>query len=324
MSIHVVVNTRAARFRADARRIERLCRVCDGRACVYPTGSLHELETAAQAIASQSPSLVVLCGGDGTYMAGLTALARTCGEQSLPSLALGSGGGSSTVARNWGRVLREPADHVEALLRAWESGTAAVGVKPTLRVREAGGHERLGFIFGTGMVASFFQAFYERGGGGYAQAAPLIGRIFFGSLVGGSLASRVLSPMPCRLVLDGVPHPNEAFTLVAVSVVRDLGMRLRVTHRAAEDLGRPHLVAAALSVRDCGLQYHRVLRGLPLVGPRHVDGLFGNIEVRFAGDFGPYVLDGDLLEMASVTVRAGPVIRLVSLRKPLGERADRI
>jgi hypothetical protein len=184
--------------------------------------------------------------------------------------------------------------------------------RPTLRVNADDQRSRVGFIVGAGLVSSFFEAFYEAGGGGYARAAPMIARVLVGSFVGGTLARRVLSPTPCRLVIDGLPHPLCSFTLIVSSVVRNLGLRLMVTHRGGEDPMRPHLVASDLSVRSCGLQYGRVLRGKPLIGPQTVDTLVERFEVAFPGQ-GAYVLDGDLFRCASFAVRAGPRLRVASL-----------
>jgi len=280
---------------------------------VHATGSFDELEAACSRIAAQEPELVVLCGGDGSAMAGVTHLRRAFGSRPLPTICLGAGGHSCTVARNWGPLRRDPIRHVREVLDRARAGRLRVAKRPTLEVAHDGDPARTGFIFGTGLVASFFETFYERGGGGYAEASQMIGRIVAGSFVGGPLATRVLSPMPCTLIVEGRPHPHPAFTLVVSAVVRDLGLRLRVTHRAGEDPLRPHLVASSLGIASCGRQYFRVLRGRPLIDAGTVDRLASEFEMVFRRADGAYVLDGDLIRANRVTVRAGPVIRVASL-----------
>ena len=50
--------------------------------------------------------------------------------------------------------------------------------RPTLRVRgvtdSSASEERIGFIFGTGLVANFFDVYYAEGAGGYAGAARIV------------------------------------------------------------------------------------------------------------------------------------------------------
>jgi len=122
------------------------------------------------------------------------------------------------------------------------------------------------------------------------------------------MARRVLSPAPMRLVIDNRKHDSEAFTLIASSVVRDLGMHMLVTHRAAEDAKRPHLIASTLGMRASGSQFWRILAGKGLRDPRGFDGLVGEFSLEGAG---AYVLDGDLILAESVTVSAGPEIEVV-------------
>jgi len=61
-----------------------------------------------------------------------------------------------------------------------------------LRVRSGAGAERVGFIFGTGLVGSFFESFYAAGGGVPRQAARLVARIVVGARTGGELARKVV------------------------------------------------------------------------------------------------------------------------------------
>jgi len=312
MRPHVIVNARAAKFVRDPGRLRGMVEAAPG-ASIHATDSFEALAAACAAIAQDDPSLVVLCGGDGSAMAGVTHLLRAYGDRPLPTICLAPGGHSCTVARNWGPLRRDPRRHLAEVLSLASSGRLREVRRPTLRVEEADGTSRVGFIFGTGLVASFFEAFYERGGGGYGQASHMIARIVFGSFVGGPLARRVLTPMPCTLSIEGRPLPNPAFTLIVCAVVKDLGLRLRVPHRAAEDPSRPHLVASSLGLSECGLQYPRVLRGRPLIDGRTVDRLVEEFDVLFSTDPGAYVLDGDLLHTSRVTVRAGPEVRMASL-----------
>jgi diacylglycerol kinase family enzyme len=311
MRIDVIVNTTAHRFARQPSLVELMRRACSGAAAMHETATLAELEAALAAIAARGSDLVVLSGGDGTFMAGVTALARAFGEDKIPRIALVPGGTVATVARNWGTG-GEPIAVLAPLLS--DPDRATFVPRPTLRVEATtdGGRSeaRIGFIFGTGLVASFFDVYYARGAKGYRGAARIVARVFVESFFGGPLARKVLDPVPCTIEVDGRRLRPEAWSLVCAAVVRDLGIHMLVTYRAGEDLKRPHLVASALPSRELGPRAPLVLAGRSIGGRDHFDDLVGAFVVEFPGASGPYVLDGDVLRASSVKVSAGPVIHV--------------
>ncbi|XXY53781.1 diacylglycerol kinase family protein [Sorangium sp. So ce269] len=302
---------------------------CAGGAELHPTSSVAELAEVCDRIARRGTDLVAISGGDGSFMAGVTALARAFGERSLPPLALLPGGTVATVARNWG-MSGDPAALLARIVRDHRdlrSGAAARGAvrRPTLRARattRSGVEERIGFIFGTGLVASFFDVYYERGGDGYSAAARIVARVFVESFYGGACARRVLDPLPCTIEVEGRQLAPRAWSLICSSVVRDLGIHMRVTYRAGEDLDRPHLVASALPPRGLGPRAPLVLAGRRIGGKDHFDDLVRDFTVRFGAsagaaslDEGPYILDGDPLRASEIRISAGPSIDVLSLRR---------
>ncbi|WP_437276952.1 diacylglycerol kinase family protein [Sorangium sp. So ce375] len=328
MRIDVIVNTTARRYRARPSLIDRMAAACAGAAELHPTSSVAELAEVCERLAQRGTDLVALSGGDGSFMAGVTALARAFGERSLPPLVLLPGGTVATVARNWG-MAGDPAVLLARIVRevrGLRSGSTIPGGvrRPTLRVRATtrdGVEERIGFIFGTGLVASFFDVYYERGGDGYGAAARIVARVFIESFYGGAYARRVLDPLPCTIDVEGRQLSPRAWSLICSSAVRDLGIHMLVTYRAGEDLDRPHLVASALPPRELGPRAPLVLAGRRIGGKDHFDDLVQDFTVRFGagvsatslGD-GPYILDGDPLRAREIRVSAGPSIDVVSLR----------
>lgn len=309
--IHVIVNTTARRLRdGDGSLLGAARAACAGRAVLHATSSLEELDAVVRGLASSDrpPEVVALAGGDGTFMAGVTALDRAFGSTRVPPVALVPAGTVATVARNWGA----PSDPLVALQRVLDRG-AAFARRPTLRVdadEADGSTSRVGFIFGTGLVARFFELYEARGARGTAAAARMVARIFAESFVGGPFARRVLDPLPCELAVDGRVLEPKAWSLVCAAVVPDLGIHMLVTYRAAEDEQRPHVVASALPPQELGPRAPRVLAGTTIGGPGHLDQLAAELVVRFPDANGPYVLDGDMLRARSVRVSAGPVLAI--------------
>ena len=313
--VDVVANLRAhhlgegGALLGELRRATRTTRAAPG-ACLHETRSLEELASAVRAIRARGCDSVLLAGGDGSYMAGTTALFHAFGE-ALPAIGFLPGGTVSTVARNWG-LGRTPGAYARSLVADAVAGRATVTERPTLRIRDDNGGDRVGFIFGAGLVARFFDAYYEAPDLGYATAARLVARIFAGTFTGGALAKRVLTPGPAQIFVDGVLQQPKAWSLIAASVVRDLGLHMHLLYRAAESRERFHIVASPLPPRQLSPQVGRVLLGQPLRGEGHVDALASEVRVEMGTGASTYVLDGDRIEASTVTLTAGPVLRYLS------------
>jgi diacylglycerol kinase (ATP) len=250
----------------------------------------------------------VLAGGDGSHMGGLSALARAFGS-TLPPVALAPGGTVCTVARNLGVGGRTPA-WAERIVGAACRGGGHVEEHATLRVRDDRGGDRVGFIFGAGLVAKFFHEYYGGGAPGLLRAANIAGRVFAGSLVGSALSRRVLAPAACTLEVDGERHRATAWSLVLASVVPDLGLYMRATYRAREVPGMFHVVASGLPPRELALQAPRVLSGLALRGEPRLDAVARSLRLTF-DEPATYVLDGDLMAALEARIEVGPRVRFI-------------
>jgi diacylglycerol kinase family enzyme len=302
-----VLNRNAGGIRRAPTLVDAIVREVGPRADVFATSDEVELCDAARRIVESGASPVVLCGGDGTYLASVSAIARAAGSRTLPTFVLVRSGTVSTVARNW----RGPKDALTTARRVVTSPESlVVTARPTLAVEDASGRRQVGFTFGTGLVASFFVEYERAGARGNLTALSIVLRVFAESFTGGPLATRILTPLPCRIAVGGADLEPHAFSLVVCSVLRDLGLHMLVTHRGGEDPARPHLVASPLLPRALGPQWPLVALGRRLLGPQNFDGLVGEFSVAFPSSDGPYVLDGDMFRSQRVTVRAGPVIRV--------------
>jgi diacylglycerol kinase (ATP) len=301
-----IVNRNAGRFRRDPG-LEARVRRAASRGTVFATTTKDELDRAATDALATGATPIVLCGGDGTYLAGVTALTRAARGAALPPIALGRAGTVSIVAKNWGAA-RDVVETVRAV--AQDPTSLRFTARPTLSV-ESDGVARVGFTFGTGLVANFFQEYDKATPGGLAAALAIVVRVFTDSFRGGSYATKILGPLPCRVIVDGRTLSPSAWSLILCSVLRDVGLHMLVTHRAGEDPSRPHLVASPLSPRALGPQWPLVALGKPLLGADNFDALIGSFTIEFPTR-GPYVLDGDTFSTQTVTVSAGPQLIIVT------------
>jgi diacylglycerol kinase family enzyme len=313
MTVDIIVNNNAGRLRSDTmlRRALLGAAAADrAHARIHQTSSLQALDCVADEIAMRGTDAVVLAGGDGSHMAGVTALSRAF-NHALPPVALAPCGTVGTVARNFG-TRGTARTWNETLVRAACTGAFRIIHKPTLRICDDHGGKRVGFIFGAGLVARFFDHYYSSSGQGLGAAANIVSRVFVGSFLGWPLAQRILTPTGCSISVDDSPPQGPAWTLVIASVVRDVGLHLLVTYRAGEKEGQFHVVASGLPARSLGPQLLRVLAGRPLEGEPQVDGLARSLRVRFdAEDGAAYVLDGDVFRAREARLESGPRLPLI-------------
>jgi diacylglycerol kinase family enzyme len=310
VTVDVVLNRNAGRLGETSPVRRALIDAAERHgARVHETWTLGELDRAAADLAERGTSAVVLAGGDGSHGAGVSALAKAFGGRP-PPVAFAPGGTVGVVVRNLARPGRgaEGARAAE-IVRAVCEGTAREANVPTLRVRDDAGVDRVAFIFGTGLVARFFEVYDAAPRAGIATAAALAGRALVGSITGSAFAARLLTPVACTVAVDGAERRSRAWSLVLASVVPHVGLGVRATYRAGEQLDRFHVVASTRSPRGLATQVPRVLTGRAMTGDDHVDDLARELRVTFP-DIDGYVVDGDAGRARTVTVEAGPVLRV--------------
>jgi undecaprenyl-diphosphatase len=302
--IGVLVNSNARGVLRDPGLPARLERALAGAGQSRRTNRPDEVADAVADLSRAGARVLVVCGGDGAAMLAATAMARS-GRTDLP-LAVLPGGTMNTLCRNLG--IRGRPEAVLARVRsALEAGPLPVRLQPTVRVD---GH--VGFMFGAGLVGNFFEVYYASPRRGRAYAAAQVVRIMAGGLFGSKFSRRIVRPVTADVEVDGTTLPWRSFTVFAAGTVENVGVGLRVLHRAAERADAFHFLASGLTVGEIAPQATRIFRGKALTGERHHDGLAENAHIRFERP-APYVLDGEPFEAQSVRLTAGPPIPLVVL-----------
>jgi diacylglycerol kinase family enzyme len=308
--VDLVLNSRARRLGPGSAERRRLVAEADrGGAHVHDPADHEALSKLALTIAERGTDGVVFAGGDGSFMRGLSALTRAFGDVPLPPVGLAFAGTVGTVARNLG--LRRRGTGVRVLRAACRGATVQTPC-PTLRIRDDRGSDAVGFIFGTGLVARFFDVYHAARRPGLATAAGIASRVFVGSFFASRLSQKILTPTECTVTVDGAPRPGSAWSVVVASVLRDVGLHFRVTYRAGDDSERFHVVGSGLPPRRLGPQVTRVLVGRPLVGEPRIDDLARSMRLEFTDASGAYVVDGDVMTARAVVVEPGPVLRLIT------------
>jgi diacylglycerol kinase family enzyme len=311
--VEVIVNSQARRLgESSALRRALVSAFEESGATVHATATLEELQAVANGIASREVDVVVLAGGDGATMRGVSALALAYEGRKLPRVALISAGTVGTIARNTGArgASRRTALRLAVALG---EGRVAERVQATLRVRDDRGGDRVGFIFGAGLVSRFFELYDASRHRGHLHAAQIAARLFVGSLCGSALAERVLERQAGSLRVDEKAEVETSWSLILASVLPNVGLHLYAAYRARECPPRFHVVASGLGANALGRQMPRVLMGMPIRGKPGVDTLALSVDFTFGEDGSAYVLDGDVLHAKAVHLSPGPALTMVTI-----------
>jgi len=306
--IGIVNNPMARRNRLVPATARRLRTLLDGEGEVADAVTEDELARAIERFKARAVEVVGINGGDGTGHFVLSALARAYGPSPLPTVALLRGGAMNTVAD--ANKLRGTPEHLlKALLERRRAGLPLRTLERDLLAVETDG-ERVsyGFLFGTGTIVVFLDAYYRTGHPAAATAALLLLRAVVSALGGGRFAQELTARESLRVSADGEEWPDEPFLTVAAGAVPEIGFGFAPFFRCDEQPGFFHAVGVTGSTLQLATSLPRIWFGRPWKRTLALDAVTRDLRVE-----GPvrFAVDGDLYEARrSVRVRTGPVVRL--------------
>jgi diacylglycerol kinase family enzyme len=308
----LIVNANAGATRRDPELPERLRALAAGRAELFVTRSQYDLDCAAQTLAQRSCPNVAVVGGDGTASTTLTALAQAYGEQGeqpLPAIALLRGGTMNTVAASLGVSRRTPADLLRRTLDRWLGSTEPQYRLPhTIQV----GQDRLGFLFGTGVMYGWLAEYYARAEGHTSQlrAAQVFGTSVLSALVEGPTYRRIRGSSDLAVRYDGGAWESRNYITVGAGTVADAGLGFRPFYLAEQHPGRFHLLA--IKGKPSQLPSIWLGRGMRARTAHETETSWAELESP-QGSFG-YFVDGDLLMAGSrLRLALGPQFRVLCI-----------
>jgi diacylglycerol kinase family enzyme len=308
--IGIVNNPRSRRNRLRPGIARRLREQLDGEGEVLDASTPEELERAVERFRAAGVDTLGVNGGDGTGHYVLTAFARAWREEPLPPVLLLRGGAMNTVAHGHGihggpeRILRE------VLARRRQGFPVRTVTRDLLRVSADGGAPRYGFIFGTGAIVAFLEAYYATGHPSPAAAALLLARGIGSALVRGRFAGALTRREPLRVASDGDDWPDGRYLALAAGTTPDIGLGFRAFHRCGEQPGFFHAVGVTGSVAQLALAMPRLRRGAPWRRRLAQDEVARELVVE--GERPRFTIDGDLYGAErTVRVETGPPVELV-------------
>jgi diacylglycerol kinase (ATP) len=309
--IGIVNNPRSRRNRRSPETGLRLRALLDGEGEVVDASTRDELARAVERFKGRGIDLLGVNGGDGTGHVVLSAFAEAYGAAPLPALALLRGGAMNTVA-DAHKLRGSPESILKTILERRRAGTALRTVeRDLLSVEAAGGSPRLGFLFGTGAVVAFLEAYYRTGHPSSATAAFLLVRAVGSALVAGKFAAQLTARETLRVTADGEEWPDESYLAVLAGAVPELGFGFTPFSRCDEQPGFFHAVGVTGSALQVAAHLPRIWLGRPWKRQLALDAVTRDLAIE--GPAGVrFTIDGDLYETAgAVCIRTGPPVRLV-------------
>ena len=309
--IGIVNNPRAGRNSRRPAMADRLRERLEGDGEVLNASTPGELEAAVSRFRAAGFDVLGLNGGDGTGHLVLTAFAQAYGDRPLPRLLLLRGGAMNTVARGHG--IWGTADSIlRGVLERRRRGIPLRTVERDLLRVEAddGLPPRYGFIFGTGAVVAFLDAYYRSRRPSPASAAWLVARALGSAVRGGPFAQSLMRREQFGIETDGEEWPDGSYLAFIAGTTPEIGLGFRAFHRCDEQPGFFHAVGVTASLLSLAPCLPRLRAGRPWRRRYALDEVARELVLK--GERPRFTLDGDLYQARSqVRVSTGPGVEII-------------
>lgn len=308
--IGIVNNPRSRRNRRDPRLGERLRARLGDDGEVVDASTPEELARAVERFRAQGIDVLGVGGGDGTAHVVISAFADAYGGAPLPRVLLLRAGAMNTVAHGNGIRGGPEAILREVLARRRQGAPLTTVERDLLRVEAGGLPPRHGFIFGTGAVVAFLEAYYATGRPSPLTAALLLARAVGSALVRGPFAASLVRRDPLRVWSDGEEWPDARYLALVAGSTPDIGFGFQAFHRCAEQPGSFHAVGITASPLQLALALPRIRAGRPWRRRQAQDEVAR--ELRVEGERLRFTVDGDLYgPVRTLRISTGPGVELV-------------
>lgn len=295
----IIVNVKAGGVRKRPWFVRDLQRALGSRGEVLPTTTSGELTSAILRAKSKGADAIGICGGDGSNVHTLSAIARCWGDTPWPLVSLLPAGTLNTAATNLGIKRMHPAGLVRSILADDEP---RIQTRPLVQANDL-----FGFIFGGQMVARVLDAYYA-GRTGPVGAAWLAARIIGSTAVKSPFARGLFASDSVELSIDDGPWQRHELTTLLAATVAAPAVKLRAMPRAGES-GCFHMIGADCSPTRFIPELGRLYAGLPLKA-LSVDVLAKKVRLRM-GDQARWTVDGDIFTGPEVTLSATQPVKLL-------------
>lgn len=286
--IGVVTNPRSRKNRKNPRLARQLAYILGERHELAAPADLAALDETAIAFRERGIDILCINGGDGTLHQVLSSMARVYGDAPLPRVAILRGGTMNTIAKGMG-IYGTPGDLLDYVVERYHADAPMATTRRWL-LRVDGRH--CGFLFGTGVMARYLEAYYAGSEPTPLKAGWVLARAVGSALVGGPFARSLMEPEPLEVSVDGQVWPKEAYVSVGAGTANDVGLGFRPFQAALTHPGRLAAVGIACGPYALVRALGRYWLGRPANDPGIVEDVAERLVIRGRGPV-KYMLDGD-------------------------------
>ncbi len=308
--IGLVMNPRSRYLRRHPAAIGRLQAQLAGRGLVAESKDLDHIKRVAEDFRKEGVDLVAVAGGDGTAGITIAAFHDVFGDD-MPPFAMLRGGTMNTVSNALHLPRGTPEKNLARLLAQTSNGVAATTTsRATLRA-----DGRVGFLFGTGVFASFLREYYKRGNNdpSAVTAAETIGFMAASALVQGALIKKLATPDTLTLEVDGQRFPTNQYLAVTAGTVEQVGLGFSPFYLADRFRGAFHLLALTGTTSQVVRELPKVWLGLPVKPSNGMNLVARRAVLECPTGNVDYMVDGDVYTSnGPLVVETGPTVKIVT------------
>lgn len=315
--IAVVSNPKSGRNRRNPKLLRRLAYILGETGELAQPPDLDHLEDTIRDFRSRQIDVVCVNGGDGTLHKVLSALVRVYSEGeddltrvTLPYVGILKAGTVNTISRNIGlRMGAKP--FLGHIVDAWHAGEPFRTVERNALVINDG--EASGFLFGTGVLSRFMEAYYEGGTTGAAKALRVLARTVSSGLLGTRFSKEMFRFDDVSVEVDGhLWEAPDGYVAVAAGTTNDIGLGFEIFHAAKDHPDHLHVLGFRCDAATVSLRLPRVYASKPMDHPEIHDQVARRFVIRGKEPMS-YMIDGDFerSEQHELRVQVGPRVRFL-------------
>lgn len=306
--IAVFSNRRSRQNRLRPHLLEELKEAYTDQADFFEPEDMLALRRDARKVLERGYRYLAINGGDGTNHQVLTAFGEVSEGRSLPRISLLRGGTMNNVTDSL-KIRGTPMSILGQLCATVASGSQPkLTRRAMLRVAD-GEAERLGFIFGTGLMANFLKAYYASGETSPRTAAWMAAKVCASVAMKGAIYRQLSNKENHTIHIDNELWIEKHLFSLMCATTEEVGLGLSPFTNAGRNPDR----FCALAIEGPLLSIVAALPAIWCASPMTMRGfeerLPQQLTVQLPRKF-DYSIDGDLYVAERICLSMGPVLAL--------------
>jgi diacylglycerol kinase family enzyme len=306
--IGLIHNPNAKRNIGKKWLADRLRRIIGNAGVVVETPCVEAVKEVAEKFKRNGIDLLLINGGDGTHHHVLTHFLNIYKEKKLPPVLHLRGGTMNTIANS----LKVKKLSTEQLLRKIVDKYIRKEKFNMIERNIIKIDDKFGFIFGSGLVSNFLDAYYNGKGTGAWKAIKVILKGVGSAITGTEYAKNLFRIVRTKIIADEETISLNNFTIILAATVRDVGLGFKPAY-LAEMPGGFHFLASDINVFRVLSYIPKMLLAKPLNPKKIYSKVAKNVILEpINGERIKYTIDGELYSTdKSIGLQIGPVINVV-------------